>query len=99
MSKNKNKFDLTTLVKDGLLKEGQTLEFVSDPKKTCTVFKHPSGEYKLKIGDKVLTAHQIATDWLGQEPVDHASKWIRTKDSKPKTLFELWQQHTADLAA
>ena len=47
MSKKKNKFDLTGLVHDGFLKDGQTLFFVSDPKKTCKIAKQPNHEFKV----------------------------------------------------
>ena len=80
MSKKKNKFDLTYLVHNESLKEGQTLYFVSDPTKTCVVQKQPNGEYKVVVGGKeVTTIHAFAQKCLGQEPPDHASKWLRTE--------------------
>ena len=48
MSKNKNKFDLTTLVKNDLLAENETLFYVSDPKLSCTIVKVHGHEYKVK---------------------------------------------------
>lgn len=89
MSKKKNKFDLTHLVHDGLVKEGETLCFVSDPSKTCQVKKLPNGEYKVvNQEEKVVTVHAFAQACLGVEPPDHASKWVRTTSGK--TLYELW---------
>ena len=44
MSKKKNKFDLTSLIKDGIIKDGQTLFFVSDPAMKCTVVRQISGD-------------------------------------------------------
>lgn len=88
MSKKKKKFDLTHLVHAGYLKDGQTLYFVSDPSKTCTVTKHPSGEYKVKEGTQLVTVHAFAQTCLGTEPPDHAAKWFRTAENK--TLYDLW---------
>jgi hypothetical protein len=90
MSKKKNKFDLSHLVHDGHVKEGQTLFFVSDPKLTCKVVRHPSGEYKVEVGKEMTTIHAFALKCLGQDPPDHASKWFRTE--KGTTLFDLWHQ-------
>lgn len=87
MSKKK-KFDLTALVHNGYLKEGQTLYYVSDPSKTCQVTKLPNGEYKVHTGKEVTTVHAFAQSCLGQEPPDHASKWFR--DEKGKTLYDYW---------
>ena len=88
MSKKKNKFDLTHLVHDGHLKDGQVLFYVSDPSKTCKVTKQPNGEYKVKVGAEMTTVHAFAQKCLGQDPPDHASKWFRTEGGK--TLYELW---------
>ena len=92
MSKKK-KFDLTHLVHDGSLKEGETLFFVSDPQKTCVVTKQPNGEFKVVVDPKgakplTTTVHAFAQSCLGTEPPDHASKWFRTQGGK--TLYELW---------
>lgn len=99
MSKKKNKFDLTHLVHAGYLKDGETLAFVSDPAKTCRVAKQPNGEFKVTVGAaataETLTVHAIAQRWLGTEPPDHATKWIRTTSSG-KTLFELWHAEDED---
>ena len=92
MSKNKKKFDLTHLVHDGLLKEGQTLCYVSDPSQTCKIAKQPNGEYKVELGKETLTIHAFAQRCLGQDPPDHATKWIRAEGGK--TLYELW--HSAE---
>jgi hypothetical protein len=84
----KKKFDLTHLVHAGHLKDGQTLQYVSDPSKTCKVARQPNGEYKVMTGKDTMTVHAFAQQCLGQEPPDHASKWIRTETGK--VLFELW---------
>lgn len=94
MSKKKGKFDLTKLVHDGVFKEGEVLHFVSDPKKTCTIFKHPSGEFKVKTDagitkDGVTTLHAFAQFCLGQEPPEHATRWFA--NAKGETVYQLWQ--------
>ena len=91
MSKKKNKFDLTHLVSEGLLKEGDTLFYVADPKMTCKVARQPSHEYKVVHGAEVLSVHAFAQKCLGQEPPDHASKWLRIESGK--TLYDLWHAH------
>ncbi len=88
MTKKKNKFDLTHLVNDGYLKNTQTLYYVSDPSKTCKIAKQPNGEYKVTAGVETMTVHAFAQRCLGQDPPDHASKWLRTENGK--TLYELW---------
>lgn len=94
MSKKK-KFDLSHLVHQGYLKDGETISFVSDPAKTAVLMKQPNGEYKLKIGkDTILTLHAYAMQLLGQEPPNHASCWFRAQSGK--TLYELW--HADDYA-
>ena len=90
MSKNKNKFDLTHMVRDGFVKEGENLYFVSDPKYTCTVKKMPNHECKVVYKGETLTVHAVCVKFLGTEPPDHATRWIRT--AAGKTLYELWQQ-------
>jgi hypothetical protein len=90
MSKKKGKFDLTQLVKDGFIKDGETLCFVSDPKQTCVVSKQPNGEFKVKTADGVTTVHAFAQKCLGQEPPEHATRWVRTTGGK--TLYEIWHQ-------
>lgn len=90
MSKAKNKFDLTHLVRDGIVKEGETLFFVSDPKFTCTVKKMPNHEFKVEHKGETMTVHAACQKFLGTEPPDHASRWIRNTNGK--TLYELWQQ-------
>jgi hypothetical protein len=94
MSKKKNKFDLGNLVHDGAVKEGQVLFFVSDPKLTCKVAKQPNGEYKVTVGAEVTTVHAFVQKCLGQEPPDHAAKWLRT--DKGTTLYDFW--HADDYA-
>jgi hypothetical protein len=84
----KKKFDLTALVHQGHLKDGQSLIFLSDPSKQAKVAKQPNGEFKLKVGAEVLTVHAFAQRCLGQEPPDHAARWLRTDAGK--TLYELW---------
>jgi hypothetical protein len=88
VSKKKNKFDLGHLVHDGALKDGQTLYFVSDAKKTCKIAKQPNGEYKVVVGTETMTIHAFAQKCLGMDPPDHASKWFRTEGGK--TLYDLW---------
>lgn len=96
MSKKKNKFDLTHLVHDGLVKEGETLFFVSDPKFTCVVKKLPNHECKVEHKGEVVTVHAISQKFLGTEPPDHASRWLR--NSNGKTLYELWQSSLEEAA-
>ena len=74
---------------------GRRSIYVSDPSKTCKVTKQPNGEYKVTVGAETLTVHTFAQKCLGQEPPDHASKWVRTEAGK--TLFDLW--HTEDSEA
>lgn len=89
MSKKKGKFDLTALVHQGYLKDGESLFFVSDPSKSCKITKQPNGEYKVTVGPKTtMTVHAFAQQCLGTEPPDHASKWLKTQ--KGSTLYELW---------
>jgi len=90
----KKKFDLTHLVHEGLLKDGETLYFVSDPKMTCIISKQPNHEFKVTVAKETMTIHAYAQKCLGQEPPDHASKWFRTAGGK--TLYELW--HANDMA-
>ncbi len=99
MSKKKGKFDLTALVHDGYLNDGQKLFFVSDPSKFCKIKKFPNGEFKVTVETgkvvELMTPHQFATKCLGMDPPDHAAKWLRTEDNK--ILFDIW--HTHDEAA
>jgi hypothetical protein len=88
MSKKKNKFDLGHLIHDGALKDGQTLFYVSDPSKTCKISKQPNGEYKVIDGKETMTVHAFAQKCLGQDPPDHAAKWLRTEHGK--SLYDLW---------
>jgi len=94
VSKKKGKFDLTHLVHQEYLKDGQTLFFVSDPSKTCTVTKQPNNEYKVVCAKETMTVHAFAQKCLAQDPPDHAAKWVRTE--KGQTLYDLW--HADDLA-
>ncbi|HLE00915.1 MAG TPA: hypothetical protein VJB59_11680 [Bdellovibrionota bacterium] len=94
MSKKKNKFDLTSLVHDGHLKDGETLYYVSDPSRNCKVVKQPNGEYKVNTGKETTTIHAFVLSCLGQDPPDHASKWLRTDNGK--TLYEFW--HAEDIS-
>jgi replicative superfamily II helicase len=89
MSKKKGKFDLTKLVHDGFLSEGQVLHFVSNPKFTCVVQKQPNNEYKVKTEEGTTTLHAFAQKCLGQEPPNHATCWFA--NDKEKTVYELWQ--------
>jgi len=97
MSKKKNKFDLTHLVHDGLVKEGETLFFVSDPKHTCVVKKVHGHECKVEVKGEIVTVHAAAQQFLGTEPPDHASRWLR--NSNGKTLYQLWQDSLMEEAA
>lgn len=97
MSKKKNKFDLTHLVRDGYVKEGETLYFVSDPSCCCTVKKMPDHECKVTYKGEMLTIHAVCQKFLGTEPPDHASRWIRNANGK--TLYELWQSSLEEMAA
>ncbi|MGE0616502.1 MAG: hypothetical protein AB7P04_12780 [Bacteriovoracia bacterium] len=95
MSKKSKKFDLTALVHNEQLTEGQKLVFVSDPSKWCKVAKQPNHEFKVTDSQGVVkTVHQFAMECLGQEPPDHAAKWLRTESGK--TLYDLW--HADDYA-
>ena len=98
MSKKKNKFDLTHLVHQGSIKDGETLYFVSDPSKTCQVTKLLNGEFKVTVpGEKApTTIHAFAQACLGTEPPEHASRWVRTATNK--TLYEVWHAEDADAA-
>jgi len=88
MSKKKGKFDLSQLVQGGQVSDGQELFFVSNPKQSCKVQKQPNGEYKVIAGGETMTVHAFATQCLGTEPPDHATKWIR--DEKGSTLYDFW---------
>ena len=94
MSKKKGKFDLTSLVHQDYLKDGQTLYFVSDPSKTCKITKQPNHDFKVVVDKETMTIHAFAQKCLGQEPPDHAAKWVRTE--KGQTLYDLW--HAGDAA-
>ncbi|MBC7385183.1 MAG: hypothetical protein H7301_03345 [Cryobacterium sp.] len=88
MSKKKGKFDLTHLVTSGVVKDGQNLYFVSNPKQSCTIAKQPNGEYKVTSAGETMTVHAFATKCLGMDPPDHATKWLR--DEKGSTLYDFW---------
>jgi hypothetical protein len=89
MSKKKGKFDLTKLVHDGYVKDGEVFAFVSDPTKQFTVQKQPNHEFKIKTAEGTTTVHAFAQACLGQEPPNHASCWF--KNVNGKTLYEVWQ--------
>lgn len=97
MSKKKNKFDLTYLIHEGQLKDGQPLFFVSDPSKKCTIAKQPNGEFKVVIGPETMTIHAFAQKCLGEDPPGHASKWVRTEAGK--ILYDLWHADEMQEAA
>ena len=94
MSKKGKKFDLTHLVHQGYLKDGQQLFYVSDPGKTCKVAKQPNGEYKVFAFGETMTIHAFAEKCIGDAPPMHATKWLRTQDGK--TLYDIW--HAEDYA-
>ncbi len=81
------------MVHHGQLKDGQTLCFVSDPKMTCRINKQPNGEFKVIAGKETMTIHAFAQKCLGQEPPDHATKWLRTESGQ--SLYEIW--HADDM--
>lgn len=91
MSHKKHKFNLTNLVKDGVVKDGESLFFVSDPKMSCVVKKMPDHEYKVEHNGEILTVHAACAKFLGTEPPDHACRWLRNDNGK--TLYELWHIH------
>jgi hypothetical protein len=94
VTKKKNKFDLSHLVSDGTLKDGQTLFFVSDPSKKCNIVRQINGEYKVSAGKETMTVHAFVQKCLGQEPPTHASKWLKTEAGK--VIYDLW--HADDYA-
>ena len=97
MSKGKNKFDLTRLVHHGLLKEGEKLYFLSDEKFVGTIKKMPDHEFKVEYNKEIYTIHALSQKWLGTEPPDHASRWI--KNEKGHTLYQIWQKDLEEEAA
>lgn len=94
MSKKKNKFDLTQMIHEGGIRDGEILHFVSDPTKTCQVTKQPNGEYKVCAKGETYTVHGFAQYCLGVEPPVHATKWLRTGDGR--IVYDIW--HQEDLA-
>ena len=88
MSKKKGKFDLTRIVHEGLLKDGETLYFVSNPNLSAKVQKQPNGEFKIHTAEGTTTVHAFAVKCLGAEPPEHASRWFRNE--KGETLYQLW---------
>jgi hypothetical protein len=88
MSK-KQKFDLAQLVQAGIVSDGETVYFVSDPAKAGAITRQSNGDYKLRCDGDALSIHAAAQRFLGQEPPNHASQWLRTQNGK--TLYELWQ--------
>lgn len=94
MSK-KNKFDLTKLAHMGLLKEGDSLLFVSDNAKTCSVHKSANGEYKVLVNNQETTIHAFVKQCLGEEPPIHATKWLTLSSGKP--LYDIWQSTIDEL--
>lgn len=93
----KNKFDLANLVHSGYLQDKETVYFVSDSSKTAVVMKQPNGDYKLACDKELVTVHAFAQRCLGQEPPEHASRWLRNQAGK--TLYELWQAGEMEEAA
>ena len=89
MSKKKGKFDLTRLVHDGFVKDGETFFFVSNPSMNCKVVKQPTGESTVSTADGITTVHAVAVKCLGTEPPEHASRWFRNE--KGHTFYEIWQ--------
>ena len=90
MSKKKGKFDLTKLVHDGYVKEGEKLFFVSNPTFFAFVTKQPNNEYKIKTPEGVTTTiHAFAQQCLGTESPNHATHWFR--NAKGVILYQIWQ--------
>ncbi len=88
MSKKKGKFDLTRMVHEGYLKDGEKIFFVSNPEMFAKVQKQPNGEFKIWTPDGTTTVHAFAMKCLGTEPPEHASRWFRNE--KGQTLYQLW---------
>ena len=90
MSKKKGKFDLTKLVHEGFLKEGEKIYFVSNPTFFASVTKQPNNEFKIKTHEgNTTTVHAFANFCLGTESPDHASRWFR--NDKGTLLYQIWQ--------
>ena len=88
MSKKKKSLDLTKLVREEQIQNGEKFYFVSDPAKWFIVAKQPNNEYKIQTPEGVTTIHAYAQACLGSEPPTHASHWF--KNDKGKTLYEIW---------
>jgi len=93
MSK-KGKFDLAHLVSAGIVRDGETLYFVSDPSKSGAVARQANGDYKLACDGHAVSVHAAAQRFLGQEPPNHATQWIRNGEGK--TLYQLWQSQNEE---
>jgi hypothetical protein len=89
----KGKFDLGDLVHAGVLKEGESVFFVSDPSKIGHVTKLPNGDFKVSLDGDPVSVHAAAQKFLGQEPPTHASQWFRNQGGR--TLYQLWQDQVA----
>jgi hypothetical protein len=90
MSKKKGKFDLTKLVHDGFLKDGEKIFFVSNPTFYAIVAKQPNNEYKITTYEGTTTTiHAFAQVCLGTESPDHATRWFRNE--KGSTVYQIWQ--------
>ena len=89
MARKGNKFDLSSLVQSGIISDGEKIFFVSDPAKAGSITKAPGGDYKLNCDGDVVSIHAAAQKFLGQEPPNHASQWLRTHSGE--TLYQLWQ--------
>jgi hypothetical protein len=57
----------------------------------------PDHEYKVECKGEALTVHAVSQKFLGMDPPDHASRWLR--NSNGKTLYELWQNSLMEEAA
>ena len=90
----KQKFDLTQLVHSGFLSDGEKVYFVSDPSKDAAIAKQANGEYKLSCAGEPITVHMAAQRFLGQEPTNHASQWLRNESGK--SLYDIWQSSQAE---
>jgi hypothetical protein len=85
----RGKFDLSDLVHAGLLKDGESIFFVSDPAKVASITRLPNGEFRVTLEGEPVSVHAAAQQFLGQEPPNHASQWFRNQSGR--TLYQLWQ--------
>lgn len=85
----KNKFDLTTLVKEGYINVNDKLTYAADPNLYATVVRHPGGDFKLFVDETYYTCHTLVVKWMGMEPTNAAINWLKTPDGRQ--LNEVWE--------